>query len=127
MERFCQIWRTTYPDIVGVPNRDNFITAGMKDYYAFDYVGYDTPSVIIEHFNHTSSRGTYLKDHPELVAEGDFKAIAKFLGISEQPPVTSDRYQVIYKGEVLQEYAGRVGASPCQITLPRAGAIQRAR
>lgn len=103
-ERFAQIWKNTYPDIVGVPNRDDIITAGMRDYYAFDYVGYDTPSVILEHFNHSSSRGTYLKEHPELVAEGDFKAIAKFLSIPTEPPVTSDRYQVIYKGEVLQEY-----------------------
>jgi len=103
-ERFAQIWKSIYPEVVGVPNRDDIITIGMKDYYAYDYVGYDTPSVIIEHFNHTSSRGSYLKNHPELVAEGDFKAIVKFLGIPEQPPVTSDTYQVVYKGEVLQEY-----------------------
>jgi len=103
-ERFCQVWRNTYPDIVGVPNRDDMITAGMKDYYAFDYVGYDTPAVIVEHFNHTSSRGGYLKEHPELVAEGDFKAIVKFLEVSEQPPILTDTYKVVYKGEVLQEY-----------------------
>jgi rRNA maturation endonuclease Nob1 len=103
-ERFAQIWRETYPDIVGVPNRDDFITAGMKDYYAYDYVPYDTPACIIEHFNHTSPRGTYLKEHPELVAEADFKAIAKFLGLAEQPPVLNESYQIVYKGEVLQEY-----------------------
>jgi hypothetical protein len=103
-ERFAQIWRNTYPDVIGVPNRDDFITIGMKDYYAYDYVGYDTPAVILEHFNHSSSRGSYLKEHPELVAEGDFKAIMKFFNMPIELPVTSDRWQVSYKREVLQEY-----------------------
>ena len=103
-ERFCQIWKSIYPQIVGVPNRDSIITAGMRDYYAYDYVGYDTPSVIIEHFNHTSLRGGQLKKNPDLVAEADFKAIIKFLGIPETPLVTPDVYQIVYKGEVLHEY-----------------------
>jgi hypothetical protein len=103
-EKFCQIWKNIYPNVVGVPNMDNFITSGMLDYYAFDYVPLDTPAVIVEHFNHTSPRGTYLKEHPELVAEGDFRAICKFLEIQEKPPITSDRYQIVYPGEVLQEY-----------------------
>ncbi len=103
-ERFCQIWKSIYPQVVGVPNKDNFITAGMRDYYAYDYVGYDTPSVIIEHFNHTSLRGGQLKKNPDLVAEADFKAIIKFLGIPENPIVMPDVYQIVYKGEVLHEY-----------------------
>ena len=101
-ERFAAVWKQTYPEIVGVPNRDEFITAGMVDYYAFDYVGYDTPSVIVEHFNHTSPRGTYLKENPELVAEGDYQAIIKFLGL--QDVIHDDKYRIVYKGEVLAEY-----------------------
>lgn len=83
---FARIWKETYPQLTGTINRDNRITAGMLEYYAFDYVGYDTPAVIIEHFNHTSERGTFLKENPELVAEADFKAIIKFLGISAPQP-----------------------------------------
>ena len=101
-ERFAAIWKQTYPDIVGVPNRDEFISAGMVDYYAFDYVGYDTPAVIVEHFNHTSDRGTFLKQNPELVAEGDYQAIIKFLGIEDI--ITDDKYRVMYKGEVIATY-----------------------
>lgn len=89
-ERFCSIWKGIYPAVVGVPNRDNFITAGMRDYYAFDYVGYNTPAVIVEHFNHTSPKGTQLKQDPEKVAEGDFKAIMKFLGIDKPVEPTPD-------------------------------------
>lgn len=80
-ERFCAIWKNVYPATVNLPNRDDFITAGMKDYYAFDYVGFDTPSVIIEHFNHTSAKGGQLKSNPDKVVEGDFKAIMEFLNL----------------------------------------------
>lgn len=82
-ERFCAIWKDVYPAVVGVPNRDDIVTAGMRDYYAFDYVGYDTPSVIIEHFNNTSPKGNQLKNNSDLVVEGDYKAILKFLGLKE--------------------------------------------
>lgn len=81
-ERFCAIWKSTYPDLVGVPNKDEFITPGMKDYYAFDYVGLDTPSVIVEHFNHTSPMGGQLKSDPDKVVEGDFKAIMEYLQLA---------------------------------------------
>ena len=80
-EEFCNIWKQVYPSKVNQPNRDDKITAGMKDYYAFDYVGYDTPSVIVEHFNHTASGGQSLKNSPDLVAEADCQAILRFLGI----------------------------------------------
>jgi len=101
-ERFAQIWKTTYPEIVGVPNRDDKITIGMRDYYAFDYVGFDTPSVIIEHFNHSSHRGSFLKNNPELVAEADYQSIKKYLGIEDI--ITDDKYRVVHKGEVIATY-----------------------
>lgn len=101
-ERFAAVWKQTYPNIVGVPNQDDRITSGMVDYYAFDYVGYDTPAVIVEHFNHTSPRGEYLKQNPELVAEGDFQAIIKFLGL--QDVIYDDKYRIVYKGESIAEY-----------------------
>lgn len=101
-EKFAQIWKATYPEIVGVSNKDSAITAGMRDYYAFDYVGLDTPTVIVEHFNHTSPRGTELKEKPELVAEADFQAIIKYLGVTDV--ITDDKYRITYKGEILSTY-----------------------
>jgi len=79
-EEFCRIWREIYPVKTGAINRDNRITLGMKQYYAFDYVPLNTPAVIIEHFNHTSQKGKELKKNPELVAQADFEAIMRFLG-----------------------------------------------
>lgn len=103
-EKFCQIWKTTYPSLVGVLYREDFVTPGMTDYYAYDYVGMDTPAVIVEHFNWTAARGAQLKNDPNTVADADFKVICKFLGIPDQPPVTKNVYQIVYKGQVLQEY-----------------------
>ena len=88
-DRFADIWRRVYPKMVGTINRNERITAGMLEYYAFDYVPYDTPAVILEHFNHTSSLGEQLKNNPEIVAQADFEAIVEFLGITTQPPATN--------------------------------------
>lgn len=102
-ERFCSIWKATYPDMVGVPNRDDMITAGMVDYYAFDYPLMDTPCVIIEHFNWTSARGGELKNNPDIVANSDYQAILKFFNL-DQPSVPSDKYSIVYKGQTLATY-----------------------
>lgn len=103
-ERFAQTWKETYPGIVGVEYREDFVSAGMKDYYAFDYVPYGTPAAIVENFNHTSPNGARLKQDPELVAEANFQAIIKFLGIPEKPPVQKETYRVYYKDVLIQEY-----------------------
>jgi hypothetical protein len=105
-EKFADIWRRVYPQVVGVPNRDNRITEGMTDHYLWDYVKEGTPCAIIEHFNHTSPKGTELKKNPELVAEGDFKAIREFLGIQAPAPTPDpapidELYRVTYKGKQL--------------------------
>lgn len=84
-DRFCEIWRRTYPAKTGTINRNERITAAMREYYAFDYVPYDTPAAIIEHFNHTSALGEQLKQNAEIVAQADFEAIIEFLGITNQP------------------------------------------
>jgi len=84
-DRFCEIWRRTYPAKTGTINRDERITAAMREYYAFDYVPYDTPAAIIEHFNHTSAVGEQLKTNSDVVAQADFEAIIEFLGITNQP------------------------------------------
>lgn len=84
-DRFADIWRRSYPEKVGVTLRQDRVTAGMLDYYAFDYVGFDTPAVIIEQFNHTSPRGEQLKQDPELVAQANVDAILEFLGVVTQP------------------------------------------
>ncbi len=101
-ERFCAIWKTVYPEITGVINRDERITEGMLWYYPFDYVPLDTPAVIIEHFNHTSEKGKELKQKPELVAEADYKAILEFLDIPEEEP--SKKYEVMFQGKKIAEY-----------------------
>lgn len=80
-EEFCTIWRNVYPEMTGTVNRDNRITQAMLDYYGFDYAPMDTPSVILEHFNHTSKVGEQLKNDPEKVAQADLTAILKFLNI----------------------------------------------
>lgn len=103
-ERFVSIWKDMYPGIVGVPYKEEFVTNKMTDYYAFDYVSYNTPAVILEHFNHQSVRGTQLKQSPEAIADADFKAIVKFFGIPEKPTVQKDTYTIVYKNQVLQEY-----------------------
>ena len=84
-DRFADIWRRVYPAKTGVVNRNERITAGMLEYYAFDYVPYDTPAVIIEHFNHTSALGEQLKLNPDLVAQADADAIIEFLGVVVKP------------------------------------------
>lgn len=101
-ERFCAIWKSIYPEITDTINRDERITEGMLWYYAFDYVPLDTPAVIIEHFNHTSTKGQELKQKPELVAEADYKAILQFLDIPEEEP--SKMYEVYYQGKKIAEY-----------------------
>jgi hypothetical protein len=80
-DRFCTIWKNIYPQLVGTINRDERITPGMWDYYMFDYVNEDTPSVIIEHFNHTGTNDQKLKNDPDKVAEGDFQSIIRFLDV----------------------------------------------
>lgn len=101
-ERFCAIWKELYPQITGNPNNDNFITAGMVDYYGFDFVSMDTPAVIVEHFNNTSPKGQELKNNPDLVAEADCKVILKFLGLDQ--PMQDETYKIVYKGQTLATY-----------------------
>ena len=96
-ERFCAVWKSIYPEITGTINRDERITEGMLWYYAFDYVPFDTPAVIIEHFNHTSVKGEELKQKPELIAKANYKAILKFLDIPEEEP--SKKYEAHYQGK----------------------------
>jgi len=102
-ERFCAIWKEIYPQITGNPNNDNFVTAGMIDYYAYDFVAMDTPAVIVEHFNNTSpTKGAELKNNPDLVAEADCKAILRFLNLDQ--PVQDETYKIVYKGQTLATY-----------------------
>ena len=102
-ERFCAVWKSIYPEITKTINRDNRITEGMLWYYCFDYVPVNTPAVIIEHFNHTSDKGAELKQKPELVAQGDFKAILQFLDIPEKDPEEEiDKFEQ-YKKEKQEE------------------------
>lgn len=77
-DEFCKVWKEIYPNLTGTVNRDNRITAGMLEYYGFDYTNVDTPSVIIEHFNHTSEQGEKLKQDAEKVANADFEVIKRF-------------------------------------------------
>lgn len=82
-DKFCEVWKSIYPNVTGTINRDNRITAGMLEYYAFDYTDMNTPSVIIEHFNNTSAKGAELKQKFESVVNGDYLAILKYFGMDE--------------------------------------------
>lgn len=83
-DQFCSIFKGVYPDLTGTVNRDGRITDGMKEYYAWDYVSIDSPSVIIEQFNHTSERGAYLKVNPNVVVDGIIQCICKYFEISPE-------------------------------------------
>lgn len=101
-EKMASIWKQTYPSVVGIPNNDSAITSGMKDYYAYDYVGMNTPTILVEHFNSTASHGIELLGNPEAVAEGDSKSIIKFLGV--EPVITDNKYRITFRGEVIATY-----------------------
>lgn len=87
-DKFCEIWKGIYPNVTGAINRDNRITAGMLEYYAFDYTDMNTPAVIIEHFNHTSLKGQELKEKYQSVVHGDYLAILKYFGMDGEPAIT---------------------------------------
>lgn len=80
-DKFISAWSKTYPEDTKVTLRQDLITEAMYDYYCWDYVSENTPSVIIEHFNHTSPRGVELKEEPELIAKADARAILNFFGM----------------------------------------------
>lgn len=101
-EKFVAVWKRVYPEITGQPYREDLVTQGMTNYYAWDYVGYDTPSVILEHFNHTCAGGTALKNDPEKVAEADFQAIKTYLELEEIIP--DDSYKIVHQGEIIAVY-----------------------
>lgn len=78
-DNFCKIFKSIYPSYTKTINRDNRITSGMLEYYWFDYVQMDSPSVIIEHFNSTSIVGKNLILSPNIVANADYTVILSYL------------------------------------------------
>lgn len=102
-EEFCRIWKDIYPRMTGAINRDDMITEGMKDYYAFDYVPLDTPAVIVEHFNGTSDKGKQLKANPDIVANADAEAILKFLDLLSNSEEDSLRQCLAQKDNLEKE------------------------
>lgn len=82
-DRFCTVFKETYPQLTGTVNNDAMITAGMREYYGFDFVDENTPAVIIEHFNHTSPQGAILKNDIEKVVNADYLTILKFFNMAD--------------------------------------------
>lgn len=90
-EQFAGIWRTTYPKYTGMINRNERITDGMTQNYAYDFINDNTPSVLVEHLNIGSPEGNKLVGTPDKVVEGDARSICEFFGIPWEvnPPVDS--------------------------------------
>lgn len=106
-EKFATIWNKKYPEITGTINTPAAVTAAMRENYAFDYIGMDTPAILVEHFNRDSQKGKDLRANPDLVAKGDAEAIFEFLGLSSGPtePSTEELKKKIKELEAkLAEY-----------------------
>ena len=101
-ERFARVWNKTYPAKTGTINNDGAVTAGMREYYMFDYIGSDTPMIIVEQFNRDSPKGKELRQNPTLVAQGNADAILEFLGISNTPPPASGQELENAKKEIVR-------------------------
>lgn len=91
-DQFISDWLAVYPQMTGIASRQDRITDGMTDYYAWDYVKEGTPSVIIEHGNNTCiDDSRKMMNQTEMIAEADVEAVKRFFGISvpeepENPP-----------------------------------------
>jgi len=84
-DEFISSWLAIYPKITGITSNQKAITEGMTDYYVWDYVGTESPSVIIEHGNNTCPADhDKLFNQTEVIAEADCQAVRKFFGITEE-------------------------------------------
>jgi len=84
-DEFINHWLGVYPEMTGITSRQDRITEGMTDYYAWDYVKEGTPSVIIEHGNNTCKADhEKMFSQVERIAEADCEAVRRFFGIKTQ-------------------------------------------
>ena len=92
-DSFISKWIKIYPEKTGITLRQDLVTAGMTDYYAWDYVGMDTPSVILEHGNWVNT-SDYKKmfEQTNMIAEADVEAINSFLNpVIITPPTECEK------------------------------------
>jgi hypothetical protein len=100
-DEFISHWLAVYPQMTGIASRQDRITEGMTDYYAWDYLKEGTPSVIIEHGNNTCPQDSEkMHNHTELIAEADVAAVRRFL--LPEPVVEDNRYWIYHRGQVLE-------------------------
>ena len=93
--KFISDWLSIYPSKTGITSNQGAITEGMTDYYAWDYVGTNTPSVIIEHGNNTCpSDHDKMFNNPDLIAEADVEAVVKYFGLEPEMPSKIGRAHV---------------------------------
>ena len=86
-DKFISDWLSIYPSKTGITSNQGAVTEGMTDYYAWDYVGTNTPSVIIEHGNNTCpSDHDKMFNNPDLIAEADVEAVVKYFGLELEMP-----------------------------------------
>jgi len=86
-DKFISDWLSIYPSKTGITSNQGAVTEGMTDYYAWDYVGTNTPSVIIEHGNNTCpSDYDKMFNNPDLIAEADVEAVVKYFGLEPEMP-----------------------------------------
>lgn len=120
-DQFLSCWTGIYPQRTGIILRQDRITEGMTDYYCWDYVKENTPSVIIEHGNNTCPHDhDKMFNHPDLIADADIEAIEKFFQPTAPPPaeVVSDTTIALYE-RFVQDLIEFTKPPPDQRELPK--------
>ncbi len=119
-ERFATLWNTVYPQLTGTIFRSERITAGMRENYAFDYIGFDTPVILVEHFNRDSQKGQELRQNPALVAQADANVVLQFLGLptsnnGSNPAIGELEKQIADLKNQVNEKQGKIETLTAQI------------
>jgi len=118
-DHFISHWNETYPAKTGIKLRNDAVTVGMTDYYCWDYVGVNTPSVIIEHGNNTCpSDHETMFDRTNLVADGDVEAILKYFQIQSEE--TDQKFHLVQGGVEIKTY----DKNPDDIILELSGKLK---
>jgi len=111
-DEFIQDWLNTYPTLTGIPAKQSAITDGMTDYYAWDYIGTETPAALIEHGNNTCPTDhDKMFNQADLIAQADVNAIVKYFGLTPEvtpTPPTPDPINNLDLEKKINELSGKV-------------------
>jgi len=119
-DQFLSCWTSIYPNRTGIALRQDRITEGMTDYYAWDYIKENTPSVIIEHGNNNCDFDhDKMHNHPDLIADADIEAIEKFFApLPSQPSEAGDDVALKEYKEFIEKLIEVSRPEPDKKTLP---------